>query len=76
MRPFGKDAYTLEAVIEAGLTPEQARLCLADGPRAVPERARVSMTGRKRTEPTTRYVWGPDANWLLGLTPTRKAATS
>ena len=59
-------AYTLEAIIGAGIHPDIARTLLADGPKAVPERAIVSGGGRKRTnEPTTLYVWGPDAMTLL-----------
>ncbi len=63
---FKKDAYTLNAVVEAGIAPALAKTLLADGPRCVPERARLSIHGRKRTtNPTTSYVWGPDANTLL-----------
>ena len=60
-------AWAPEALIEAGMDPGLVRRCLADGPHAVPERARLSTTGRKRTpEPTTRYVWGPDLRFLMG----------
>lgn len=62
---FKKDAYSLDAVLESGIPRATAVKLLADGPRAVPERPRLSMHGRKRGEPTTHYVWGPDANTLL-----------
>jgi hypothetical protein len=59
------DAYTPGALIEAGVPAALVRTLIADGPRAVPERARESVTGRRRSEPTTHYVWGPDARRLL-----------
>ena len=59
-------AYTPDALIDAGLPPALVQRLLADGPRAVPERARVSVTGRKRTpEPIRHYAWGPDVRTLL-----------
>lgn len=61
---FKKDAYTLDAVIAAGIPAPIARTLLADGPRAVPERPRESTHGRRRAPLTTVYVWGPDANTL------------
>lgn len=57
-----------EALVAAGLPAETVRRCLADGPRAVPERPRLSTTGRKRGPATTRYVWGPDLRFLTGGT--------
>lgn len=60
-------AWAPEALVEAGvITGEQARRFLADGKRAVPERPRLSVRGRKRGEKTTRYIWGPDLRFLLG----------
>ena len=59
------DAYTADALIEAGGPSAAARTLLADGPRAVLERPRLSLTGRRRGPPTTVYVWGPDAARLL-----------
>lgn len=59
---FAATAYTPDALLDAGLPAPLVKRLLADGPRAVPERARVSVTGRGRTtEPTRHYVWGPDA---------------
>ncbi len=58
-------AYTLDAIIDAGVDPEIARTLLADGPQAVPERPLMRVGGRKRDELTTHYVWGPDAMVLL-----------
>src|SRR5688500_1941494 len=60
-----KDAYTLEALIEAGVPAQVARTLLADGARAIPMRPRVALTGRRRAPLTTAYVWGPDAAVLL-----------
>jgi hypothetical protein len=58
-------AYSPDALIDAGLSSDQARRLLADGPRAVPERPRVRLTGRRRGPPTSTYIWGPDAALLL-----------
>lgn len=59
-------AYTVEAIVAAGVRAEVARTLVADGPRAVPERALVAVGGRKRTkQPVRGYVWGPDAASLL-----------
>ena len=63
---FTADAYTLDAVVDAGVSPSIARTLLADGPNAKPERPRISTTKRGRAPLTTTYVWGPDANTLLG----------
>lgn len=66
-------AYTPDALIDAGLPAALVKRLMADGPRAVPERARVSVAGRKRTvEPTRHYVWGPDARTLLA-SPAQRA---
>lgn len=67
IKTFRKDAYTLDAIVEGGVDPKDARKFLVDSRRAEPERARVSISGRKRTEPTLDYAWGPDVNFLLGL---------
>lgn len=63
MRPV---AWAPEALIEAGIESRAVRTWIADGPRAVPERARLSLRTRKRTEPTRTYVWGPDLRFLAG----------
>lgn len=65
-RIFSAEAWTIEACVEAGIPESVARRALADGPRATPQRARVSLHGRTRTAPTTRYVWGPDLRFLTG----------
>ena len=62
---FSADAYTVDAIIDAGVPPETARRIVADGPRAVPERPRISVRRRGRAPLTTSYIWGPDANALL-----------
>lgn len=65
-RIFAADAFTVECVIAAGIPADVARRAMADGPRATPQRARVSLDGRKRTEPTIHYVWGPDLAFVTG----------
>lgn len=65
-RIFAADAFTPECVIEAGIPPKLAHNAVVDGRRATPQRARESLSGRKRTEPTTRYVWGPDLRFIMG----------
>jgi hypothetical protein len=65
VKPLGRYAYTLTAVVQAGVPPSIAKKLLADGPRCTPERPRISATGRARGLETTFYVWGPDANTLL-----------
>lgn len=62
---FSADAYSLEAVVNAGVPAKVARALVVDGPRAVPERPRVSTSRRGRGPETTSYIWGPDANALL-----------
>lgn len=63
---FGKKPYTLDAAIEAGIAPAVARTLLVDPKRAPAERPFASLTGRRREkEPTTFYIWGPDANAIL-----------
>lgn len=59
------DAYAPEALIDAGIPPRIVRCLMADGPKAVPERPRLSLSGRKRGHLTTAHVWGPDALVLL-----------
>lgn len=62
---LAKDGYAPEALVAAGFPSELVRRWIADGPRAVPMRARLNVRGRKRTkQPTTHYVWGPDAMTL------------
>lgn len=58
-------AWAPEALIAAGVPAARVRQLLADGPRAVPERPRLSVTGRRRADATTRYVWGLDLGFLL-----------
>lgn len=65
-RIFTADAFTVDCVIAAGIPSEVARRAVVDGPMATPQRARVSLDGRKRTEPTTAYVWGPDLAFVAG----------
>jgi hypothetical protein len=60
-------AWAPEALVDAGVVPaDRVRFLIADGPRAVPERPRLSATGRKRGESTRHYIWGPDLRFLLG----------
>ena len=59
------DAYTPDALEEAGVPGDVVRTLLADGPNAVPEKPLLSLTSRRRGELTTRYIWGPDAEVLL-----------
>jgi hypothetical protein len=59
-----KDAYSLAALIDAGVPVAVARKLLVAQP-SRPERPRVSVTGRKRDPETTEYIWGPDASVLL-----------
>lgn len=65
-RIFAADAFTVDCCIEAGIPAAVARTAIVDGPRATPQRARTSLNGRTRTEPTTQYVWGPDLKFLTG----------
>lgn len=65
-RIYRPDAYTVDCVIAAGIPASVARQAIVDGPRATPQRARVNLAGRTRTEPTTQYVWGPDLSFLMG----------
>lgn len=68
MRPtrLRRDAYTIEALVTAGICDGATALTLlVDGPAAVPVRPRLDLRTRRRGEPTTRYVWGPDATVLL-----------
>lgn len=57
-------AWAPEVLEEAGVLPEQIVTLFADGKRAVPERPRLSLVGRKRGDLTKRYVWGPDLLFL------------
>lgn len=60
------EAYTPEALMDAGIDPHVVATLIADGPRAVPARPLLSLRGKRRAkEPTTRYCWGPDAAVLL-----------
>jgi hypothetical protein len=67
VRIFSADAFTVDAVIAAGIPADVARRAVVDGRRATPQRARVSLDGRQRTEPTTQYVWGPDLKFIAGV---------
>lgn len=64
-----RDAFTPNALVDAGVPVALVNLLIADGRNAVPERPRVSITGRGRAEEETRrYVWGPDvAAFLVGI---------
>ena len=63
---FRRAAYTQEALVNVGVDPRIVRTLLAAGPRAIPERALITLHGRRRTaEPIQEYVWGPDAAVLL-----------
>ncbi len=76
-RTLRQAAYTVEALLDAGVPPTVVRTLVADGPRATPERALVSVEGCRRTkEPVTTYVWGPDAMALLHQEPVRTPRTT
>lgn len=65
---LGKKAYTVGALICAGVPPDVAKTMRVDDRigRANPERAIEVVGSRTRTrEPIVDYVWGPDAMWLL-----------
>jgi len=63
---LARDAYSVEALIDAGLSHDQAVRLVVDGPRVTPKRPRLSLTGRTRGPLTTTYIWGPDAAVLIG----------
>lgn len=65
-RIFAADAFTVDCCIEAGIPASVAHRAIVDGPRATPQRARTSLHGRTRTQPTTQYVWGADLKFLVG----------
>ncbi len=65
-RIFAADAFTVACVVAAGIPDSVARRAVVDGPRATPQRARIALGKRTRTEPTTTYVWGPDLRFLVG----------
>ena len=61
-------AYTVDALIDAGVPPQVVMKLRADGSRAIPERAYTRVgPGKlpKTKEPIIGYVWGPDALVLL-----------
>lgn len=65
---LGKKAYTVGALVGAGVPSDVARTMRVDEKhgRAQPERAIEIVGCRTRTrEPIVDYVWGPDAMWLL-----------
>ena len=62
-----KKAWTPEALLACGVPQDQVMKMIADGKHARPERAFVAVGGRKRTHPTTLYIWGPDIRFHLGL---------
>ncbi len=64
-----RDAFTPDALVDAGVPAALVNLLIADGRDAVPERPRLSITGGGRAdEETRRYVWGPDvAAFLVGI---------
>lgn len=62
-----KKAWHPNALEALGLPPERVRQMVVDGRFAREERAFLAVGGRKRTDPTTFYVWGPDIPFYLGL---------
>lgn len=68
-----KLAWTPDALIDAGIPADQVSKMIASGPRATPERPRVSVNGWKREREATRYyIWGPDIRFHLGLDGRRR----
>lgn len=68
------DAYTVEALTDAGIPAQVARRLQADGPRCTAMKPLIAIGGRKRApEATTQYIWGPDAMVLLDDTMRRYA---
>lgn len=67
LMPFIKPvAWTPDALIDAGIDAKHVMLWRVDPKRARPERARLALLGRKRTEATTlEYVWGLDLEFLI-----------
>lgn len=63
--PIRPDAYTVDALIDGGLTFDQAESLLVAASNVVPERPFLSLTGRARGSETKVYIWGPDAVELL-----------
>ena len=66
LKPFLKPvAWTPDALIDAGLDAKHVMCWRVDPKTATPERARLSIHGRKRTTATTTdYIWGPDLRFL------------
>jgi hypothetical protein len=62
----GKHAWDPTVLIDLGIPAETVMTMIADGPRAVPERPRLNLDGRRRGDRTTCYVWGPDIPVFLG----------
>jgi hypothetical protein len=60
-----KKAWSPDALIAVGIPPEKIRVMLADGRFAVEERAYLEVGGRKKTELTRHYIWGPDIPFYL-----------
>jgi hypothetical protein len=60
-----KDAYAPGALVEAGVPGHLVAKLVADDPQGRLERPRLALSGRRRGEPTSAYVWGPDALALL-----------
>ena len=62
----GKHAWDPSVLTDLGVPADVVMKMIAAGPRAVPDRPRLSLDGRRRGSPTTLYVWGPDIPALLG----------
>lgn len=65
--PLKKQPYTLDQLVALGVDAADARKCLVDPKRAPLEALRLKKGGKKKTDPTHDYAWGPDVNFLLGL---------
>lgn len=59
-----KDAFTPEALAEAGVPAPLITAMLVAPDHAPMEKARVSLHGRARIE-TRNYIWGPDVAGML-----------
>lgn len=65
--PLKKQTYTLDQLVALGVDATDVRKCLVDPKRAPLEQLRLKKGGKKLTDPTHDYAWGPDVNFLLGL---------
>ena len=63
--PGRTPAMLAQASENAGIDAKHVMLWRVDPKTATPERARLSLNGRKRTAGTTTdYIWGPDLRFL------------